>query len=219
MSRAALVCRLARNAPLPASCSPLPQSIIYQTLRFAAKKVSKPDRPRNESIKFRVVRLVDPETEKLGPPIVLKDLLAEIQGDKQRRKTQYVELVSETPEPIVKIMDKAAEYQRKKEVQKKKKLTTRITQTKEIQMTWGVASGDWAHKLRNAREALEQRHRVSIVYAPKKGQTLPTPEEMEQKIQETIATLADVSSEWRAPQRKGDTVVINLQSTVKAEDA
>ena len=165
-----------------------------------------------------MARLVDPETNKLGPLLKVKDLLEEIQNDKERRRWQSIELVSEAPEPIIKFVDKRAEFRAKKEQQQQKKqakLEGKVVgtaQEKEIQMTWGVAPSDLHHKLRKAREVLQQGHRVSIVFAPKKGQPLPTPAQRLQKVDEAMQHLAEVGKEWKTPEIRGSMTIIYLKS-------
>ena len=87
-------------------------------------------------------------------------------------------------------------------------------QEKEIQMTWGIGPSDLQHKMKKAREALEQGHRISIVYAPKKGQALPSPADMKQRVEEAIEALSDIGQEWKTPDVRPQTTVIYMKSTV-----
>ncbi|KAJ3553954.1 hypothetical protein NM688_g3348 [Phlebia brevispora] len=161
------------------------------------KNKAQTGRRQNLDIPHRRVRLVDPETNQLGPVVSLKLLVDDIQNDPDRRKWQIVELVTEKPEPIVKLVDRREEYRKQRDHADKAKESKKVTGEKEVQMTWGVAAGDLAHKLKKAREALTQGYKVTIVYAPKKGQTFPTKDEMREKVRKTVELLEDVGQEWK----------------------
>ena len=179
------------------------------------------DRPRDENIPFRVARLVDPATGQLGSPVSIRGLLDEIQEDNERRRWQSIELVAEEPEPVIKLVDRREEYRKnnqdRKERQEKRKRNEKVETTsspkeKEVQMTWGVAAGDLAHKLKKARDALVQGNMVSIVYAPKKGQPVPSKAGMEERIRYTNELLTDVGQEWKPTEVQGATTVIYLKA-------
>jgi len=88
--------------------------------------------------------MVDPETGRLNPPTALGDILSTINP-----KTHFVELVSEDPGPIVKVVNKKEAFDRYKEHKAKlKAVAKQQLDQKEIQLTWGVAQGDLAHKLK-----------------------------------------------------------------------
>jgi translation initiation factor IF-3 len=161
--------------------------------------------PRNDEIDYRVVQMVDPDTGRLKEPTELRDILASI-----NRKTHFVELVSEEPNPIVKIKDKKEEYSWMKEKRARLKLANSIQQ-KEVQMTWGVASGDLAHKLKKVRRELEKGNRVDLVYAPKKDQALPSPLKIEERLRETVDLLADVGKEWRPRNIQRNIAILSFQ--------
>lgn len=161
--------------------------------------------PRNDEINFRVVQIVDPETERLKEPTELKYILASID-----LKTHFVELVSEKPNPVVKIKNKKEVYNRQKERRiMMKEIPT--MQQKEVQMTWGVGSGDLAHKLNKVRQELEKGNKVDLVFAPKKNQALPSPLEIEERLRETVSLLADVGKEWRPRNIKRNVAILSFQ--------
>jgi translation initiation factor IF-3 len=164
---------------------------------------------RNENIPFATVVAVDPETGRLREPCSLTDILSTI-----NRRTHFIELVSTpsglgSPNPIVKIIN--SKELREKEKARKLARPKSMMQEKEIQLSWGVAEGDLAHKLEKVRKELERGHRVSLVYARKRGTPLPSPGEMERRLQETVDALADVGREWKARESKGFATVISLQ--------
>ncbi|EPQ59677.1 hypothetical protein GLOTRDRAFT_34401 [Gloeophyllum trabeum ATCC 11539] len=168
-----------------------------------------PEPPKNENIPHRTVRLVDPETSKLRPPAPLEEILASFS-----RKTHFLQLVSERPEPIVKLINK--EEARRKRVQQRKAQLQNKMEEKEIQMTWGIASADLEHKLRKVRQELEKGNRVDLVYAPKKGQPLPSPAAREQRVKETLDLLADIGKEWKPREQTARMIVIYLEKLKKS---
>ncbi|KDQ65073.1 hypothetical protein JAAARDRAFT_146426 [Jaapia argillacea MUCL 33604] len=166
-----------------------------------------PSRPRDKFIKYRMVRLVDPETGGLQPFAPLANILAAID-----RTTHFVELVTETPEPIVKLISKQeANEKRREQKAKQKELKAKAREQKEVQMTWGVAAGDMAHKLKKVRQELVRGNRVDLVFAPKKGQKWPTPEEMVQRANQVVDDLKDVGKEWKERAVSKHTTIIRLQ--------
>ncbi|OBZ71983.1 hypothetical protein A0H81_08097 [Grifola frondosa] len=173
-----------------ASSSRPTQSVFCQTAHFATKVASVQKRnKRNNEIGHRWVRLVDPKTGALGEPTNLQDLLATID-----LKGFFLELVSEKPDPIVKLMSKRQLFD---EGKARKKAKGKGVEEKEVQLTWGVSSGDLSHKLQKVRTDLQDGHRVSVVYAPKAGQTQLSPQAMAAQVQETVDLLADVGKEWK----------------------
>ena len=146
-------------------------------------------KPRNEAIKFQYVRLVNPDTRALEPPALLRNILRTLD-----RKTQYLELVTEEPEPIVKIINTKLLYARSK-AKKEQQQINRPVEEKELQLTWGVGFGDLQFKLKKAREDLLDGNRVTLIFAPKKGQTIPGPAEQQAMIEEAVRLLEDVGRE------------------------
>lgn len=180
---------------------------LKQSCRSASSTATQ-KRRSDEDIPHRVVQLVDAETGRLNPPSALRDLLSSID-----RKTHHIELVREEPNPIVKIINKKEAFNKRKEQKARMKEVARKCTQKEIQMTWGVASGDLAHKLNKVREELMKGNRVDLVYAPKKGQPLPSPIEMELRAQETVDFLADVGKEWKSREVQRTVTALYLQGT------
>jgi translation initiation factor IF-3 len=188
----------------PASSSRLCE-ISALAIHHVRYKHQQTRRPRNDEIDFRVVQMVDSETGRLKEATELRDILASID-----RKTHFVELVSEEPSPIVKIKNKQEVYSKLKEKRMKSR-EAHTVQQKEVQMTWGVASGDLAHKLNKVRRELEKGNRVDLVYAPKKDQTLPSQLQMEERLRETVGLLADVGKEWRPRNIQRNVAILSFQ--------
>ena len=158
-------------------------------------KQQKGSSPRSQNlganIRHRVVQLVDQETGKPGPPRNLEDILASID-----ETTHYVELVSETP-ALVKIFDKAEKKIRFLAQKARAKVSAKRNLRKEVQLTWNTQPGDIAHKLAKVREELEKGSRVDLVFAPKPKTDHPPIMVMRQRLDEFVASCADLASEWR----------------------
>jgi len=150
------------------------------------------------------VQLVDQETGALKPPAALSDILASVD-----RKTHFLELVKERPNPIVKIIDKKSIYEARKQQMRSKK--TAIS-TKEIQLTWCMGVADRVHKLRKVREELVKGNRVQLVFAPKRNRHVSSVE-MERLLQDVVGQMQDVMREWKPREVKGTLVILHLQGT------
>ncbi|OAX36250.1 hypothetical protein K503DRAFT_858117 [Rhizopogon vinicolor AM-OR11-026] len=150
-------------------------------------------RTGDDKIPYRIVRVVNSDTGKLDPPARLTDVLASVD-----LKASRVELVTEDPEPVVKIVDRRESYEKWKEQKKAFRKGVKAGEQKEIQVTWGVDAGDLKHKIAKARTELEKGYRVDIVIAPKRGQKLPKPDEMVARANEISSLLLDIAKEWRA---------------------
>ncbi|KAI6046512.1 hypothetical protein EDC04DRAFT_1478676 [Pisolithus marmoratus] len=167
-------------------------------------------KPTNDKIPYAFVRVVDPETNKLSPTKQsLQTLISSLD-----LKKWIVELVAEKPEPIVRIVDRKEAFQKYKEQRKAMKKGTKSGEAaKEIQLTWATASGDISHKLAKARSYLEKGCKVEIVFARKKGQPLPTPKEMQGRLQDVASELMDVSKDWKVREVSSTMKVISFQGT------
>lgn len=174
---------------------------LFSVIRFLS---AGPRRPQNEEIPYRSVRLVDPDTGHLNPPALLKSVLQAVAS-----KTHFLELVSENPEPIVRVICRKDRHEKLKEIKQKRKDSKR--EDKEIQLTWGVAAGDLQHKLKKVRQELQKGNRVSLVFAPKKGQSPLSAAQMASKVQETVDSLADVGKEWKLRDVQKATTAIHFQ--------
>ncbi|KAG5639146.1 hypothetical protein H0H81_006405 [Sphagnurus paluster] len=164
--------------------------------------------PRDEEIEHRMVQLVDPETGRLMDPMPLSTLLASLD-----RRKQFVELVSLKPAPLVKIFSKAEVTQREHEAESKARAAARRVAQKEIQMTWSAAPGDLEHKLGKVRQELEVGARVDLVFTRKKNQAPLKMDEMKERAQEVVDSLADISKEWKEREVHQNMTAIFLQGT------
>lgn len=113
------------------------------------------------------------------------------------RRGYYIQLISHDP-PIVKIVDKAEEYSRMKEEHEQAKLSKSKQVHKEVQLSWVTSDADMAHKLEKAKEDLAKGLRVNLVFAHKRGRPLPSLEDIKERLQSLVDSLADVGKEWKA---------------------
>jgi translation initiation factor IF-3 len=204
----------------------------------SSREPPRPDRkPRDEEIsrKYMFVKLVDPETGSLSP---LTDLTTVIQKVRQMRppsdsnsaaenkpengdvavgkKEKWwksavyaVELVAENPDPIVRVIDIREDYRKNKEARKKKQ--DGAVKEMQLQMTWSVDGGDLEHKLKKAREALEEGERVTFIVTRKRGQAIPKLEQMASTLQRIVDEIADVGKEWKERSIQGLTGTVWIQ--------
>ncbi|KAG6890756.1 hypothetical protein C0992_012728 [Termitomyces sp. T32_za158] len=171
---------------------------------------------RDFAIPHRFVRLVDPETGRLHDPQPLKSILSTIDS-----RSHYLELVTDIPEPIVKIFNRYVEKTRAAEAAYKAREVVRQNVHKEVQLSWSSAPADLAHKINKVREDLLRGARVDLVFARKSKQHRLEPAVMHERASEAIASLQDVSKEWkereiRLPQ---GLLVVYLEGTETAEVA
>jgi len=181
-------------SPSPATSSSLKSSLECQcSTTRAASSSATGKRLVDDDIPFRVVRFVDPESGALRPLTPLRALLGSID-----RTTHHIELVADAPDPVVKIVDTKLAREKYKEAKKRAQAAARAQVRKEIQLTWGVAPGDLAHKLEKARQELAGGRKVDLIFASKKGQAVPTKQVTDTRLREVLDTLADVGKEYRA---------------------
>ena len=186
----------------------LPPSLACQrlTLRAMSSSSIPTKRPMNGDIPFKLVRLADTESGSLHPLAPLKTILGSINP-----KTHHVELVAETPDPIVKVVDTKEAREKYKEAKKRAQAVARAQVRKEIQVTWGVAAGDLAHKLEKVRQELVGGRKVDLIFASKKGQVVPTKQAMDVRLKGVLENLADVGMEYIPREQRKDMTALHLK--------
>ena len=157
-------------------------------------------RYRNELIPSRHIHLVSQHNNSLSPAVSLSSELRALNP-----QTHYLEAVSTNPStgfPIVKLVDKTHERERLATLKKRKRETKQVT--KYLEMNWAIAPADLAHRLRRAKEFLDNGARVEILLARKrKGQRRAGVEEAEAtlaRVRDGVLALGDGVKEW-APRR------------------
>jgi translation initiation factor IF-3 len=196
-----------RPATLPVIRTCRMPQLATVRVRYAANLAPMPgsNNPRNHDIPHDIVQLAG-EDGRLGLPTPLSHLIASVDP-----KTHYVELVTAHPQPVVKIRNKREQIQKAKQWKKRQKEVAANNVQKEIQLTWGVASGDLMHKLTKARKEVEKGSRVELVFAPKVNQQAPSLAKMEALINETVEKIADFAREWMPRKVEGGIAILYLK--------
>jgi translation initiation factor IF-3 len=164
-------------------------------------------RLRNQDIPYEQVHMVN--EDKVFVKLSLQQVLDSID-----HKEQWVELVAERPNPVVKIVNKKAQLIKQKEMKKGHHAATRRNIIKEVQLTWSSEQGDLEHKLARARTYLEIGARVRIVFMSK-ANGIPTPQAvMLQKLKDTVEMMADASTEERPVEWRRNMAIIHLRGRV-----
>lgn len=164
------------------------------------------ERLTNNDIPFKLVRLADPESGSLRPMAPLRTILSSIDP-----KTHHVELVADRPEPVVKIINTKEARDKYRDAKKRAQAVARAQVRKEIQVTWGVAAGDLAHKLEKVRQGLVGGRKVDLIFAIKKGQVAPTKQDMDARVNGALETLADAGREYLPRKDWKNMVVLHLK--------
>ncbi|KAF5390392.1 hypothetical protein D9757_005229 [Collybiopsis confluens] len=176
-------------------------------LHVSATNHSKYQKPRNKSIPYTQVHLVDRANDGKLVKMALNDLLAQIDDE-----NSYVELQVTDPVPIVRIVDREEAAERRKLAKERQKESKKKNVKKEFQFTWGMAVADLEHKLARASEELKKGHRVDLVFGPKKRTAAPSVGEMKEKMQLMADKVADVGVEWKSRELQRGIGAIFMQS-------
>ncbi|KAG6885781.1 hypothetical protein C0993_009886 [Termitomyces sp. T159_Od127] len=181
-----------------------------------AAKAKKTEPFRDLAIPHRFVRLVDPETGRLNELQPLKSVLRTLD-----LRSHYLELVTDKPEPIVRIYNRYAEKTRAAEAESRAREVARQNVHKEVQLSWASAPADLAHKINKVREDLMRGARVDLVFARKSRQQRLDPAAMHERASEAIESLKDVSKEWKERELRPSqgVLVVHLDGTETAEVA
>ncbi|WFD00039.1 suppressor of hpr1 [Malassezia yamatoensis] len=138
---------------------------------------------RDDQITDRTVHIVDPVTNKLHGPYVVKDILHKLRhsdfsliqvrpGEPQEELDPILGSLSSDPGRlgICKVISKREEYKKNREskvIQKATKISHPVT--KDLQLTWSVSDHDKKHKVDRAIKDLLKGNRIKIVILSKKG--------------------------------------------------
>lgn len=155
---------LRAQAPAVHACDALPGSRRWKS--YKEKELEKErELPRGDKIPFDHVRVVDPDTGKLGELEPLAALLARI----NKKEVMVQSMVRD--QPIVRLLDRHEEHQKKKDARAKERANaTRPRKT--IQFTYGISAADLEHKLKKARQELEKRSPIDIQISFKRNQEI-----------------------------------------------
>jgi translation initiation factor IF-3 len=197
--------------------------------RFASSLKGVP--PINNDIPYTYVRVVDAETRKPLSPKLLSEVVDNLATEAQPKPgggppkifvTQFAQLVAPPSEAtggyaLVKLVDRREAATREKAQRIKAQASRRATEEKEIQFAWGIGAADVQHKLRKARQELERRVRVQLVFARKTGggaeRDSGTRAAQIELVTQVVEALADVGKEWRARDERRNMIVVYLQDS------
>ena len=179
----------------------------------------------DEEIPYSTVSLVNRETHKLDPPTSLHSLIEWARGlgedvtttpegsskPKRQKQGYYLQLVGHDP-PVVKLVSKFDAFKYKQLGAKQQRASIKKNITKEIQLTWGVAEGDWKHKANKVRAELVKGNRVDIVFAAKAKVKPPSPEEMRAVETKMVEELSDIGFRWKDTEFTKSIMVLHIRN-------
>lgn len=184
--------------PHPQRPLPLTNRHAFSTTATCHAKTRAPEKRSqlwDEEITARRVQLVDPETNKPGPPQGTRFVLRSFD-----RKTHRLVCISPLPTPkskeaeeewipICKLMDKKEQYlkDKAKADQKKAAKKSSADTLKTLELNWAIDLNDLGHRMKRMKEFLEEGRKVDIVLARKKGGRVASVEDCNallQKIRE-----------------------------------
>jgi len=168
--------------------SSLARRTIQPSISHRAKSSSAASgRLINSDIPHKIVTLVQPDGKLASDSVRLASLLREID-----QSAQFIELVSERPNPIVRIRDKKEAREQEKLL--KERRTSSRTVLKEIKVSWVISNGDLDHKVTQMRQNLSKGYRVSVLFTAKPGQMPPPAAECDKVIDRVVDALKDVAT-------------------------
>jgi len=161
--------------------------------------------PKNERIPFKNVFVIDSETNKvLEREIPLQNLLASVD-----RSVYFIQLVAREPRPLVRIVAQSEDYLKRK---LKRKTKAKTVDTKEVQCTWSLASGDLRHKMERVRAHTMKGDRVNVVFTPKHKVPVPPPRIRDQLLDEALSYVREDCKEAQPRTVEGLRVTLHLEA-------
>lgn len=91
-------------------------------------------------------------------------------------------------------------------------------ESKEVQLTWGVAKADLEHKLRKAKRDLEKGYRVVVVVTMKRGHRPSNRQELVAFADEISEALCEVGREWKEREFTERSMVLSFQKVELDDD-
>lgn len=157
---------------------------------------------KNENIPHEKLHLVDESGSLVA---VTKTALLKRHKAGIESKQEYIELLQEHPQAIVRIVNieeeaaKKREFKEQRKVKRREQAASRNTnEHKEVQLTWASSPADIEHKLERVRELLADGARVDLVFAPKSGVPRLSKDDASARLDSVVQQLADTGAkEWR----------------------
>lgn len=132
-------------------------SLFRVAIRFLSTKGLKRP-PRNEEIRASMVMLIGKDNQRTGP-LKLSELLSTI--DRNRHDLLLVN--SSHHPPLVKLLDKSVEFQKRQALEVAATFQRHRTRLKEIRFTTTMASHDLETRWKSLRAKLQDAYRVRLV--------------------------------------------------------
>jgi translation initiation factor IF-3 len=166
---------------------------------------------KDNFIPYEKVQVSTPEGLSFRP---LKDVIAEIDSLnslEERGKRYHAVLVVNDPDPIVKIVDFKAEYNKKKKAQERAKASAAQKVRKEVQLSWASSEADVETKLEKVKGDLEKGFKVDMVITGKGSMRRLDRDEQTQRVQQLVTRLQGIAKEWKERDFTQAAVVVYLQ--------
>ncbi|KAJ7047858.1 hypothetical protein C8F04DRAFT_920936, partial [Mycena alexandri] len=177
---------------------------LHHHARFKSKKRHETRiNLRNDKIPYSEVSMVE---DKVLVKVSLARLLDSIE-----LKEEWVELVTEDPIPIVRVVNKRDALAREKLKKIKQREVARKNIVKEVQLTWWSEQSDMEHKIARVRMYLEMGARVDIVFSSKPNTPPPPMKVRKERVQNTIELMEGIATEWKPVEWRKSMAAIYLQ--------
>ncbi|KAI1375274.1 hypothetical protein F4677DRAFT_446779 [Hypoxylon crocopeplum] len=199
---------LLTSRPLPPTptVTPIPRHVRPLTTTPTLRRVDAPKvRLTNNKIPSKWVRVVQPPpSNTLGPARHIDDVLAEL-----NLKTHTLVMLAarpavppedqrgddfwqhrNPPAAICRVVDNAAVQAKATEAARGAR--RKVVNTKELELSWGIAGHDLEHKLRRLRTFLEKGMHVEVVLAKKRRGRAAPPEQAEAVLAQVHEAVASV---------------------------
>ncbi|KIY47519.1 hypothetical protein FISHEDRAFT_19713, partial [Fistulina hepatica ATCC 64428] len=175
----------------------------------------------NENIKHKLVKLVD-ENNRLGPPTTVAELVQNLPRNSKNMVTHFIQFVTKLDDrehggatAIVRQVDRAARVKQQRDAKRAAKVQARKNAHKEVQLSWSSTDVDVEHKMKHAEETLGKGMSVTVIFAPKPGQSAPRRDDMQVRLDAVVARLQAVGKEQKAREFSRGMGAVFLKSTLE----
>lgn len=146
----------------------------------------------DDEIPARRVQVVDPETNSLGEPQVLRLFLKSFDRKTHRLvcvsapQTHAEKEAGEEWIPTCKLIDKKEAYEQEKQKKKQHQAKVASEGSKTLELSWAIDTNDLGHRMKRMQEFLATGKKVEILLARKKGGRKATHEECEALLEKLV---------------------------------
>ncbi|KAK7456152.1 hypothetical protein CaCOL14_004194 [Colletotrichum acutatum] len=178
--------------------------------------------PQDRAISDREVMVVDENNKLTGPHntrTFLRSLDPETQSLRMVSRPPPRPAPGQPPFAICRIVDKVAEKEKERALQKAKKDNARrLARVKELELNWAIAPHDMGHKMKQMKTFLEKGYKVEVIFAKKKNSRIATLEEagaLVQQVRDAVAEVAGAREYKEAEGQPRKVMRLHLESTAK----